>query len=289
MMTKLNTLFLLVVLATTVLPLPALAVDGVVEINQAKVLANGGSFPFFIIRPGSYRLTSNLSPPANTNAIVVQDPGVTIDLNGFSFIGSGGASGVFANVNENRVTVKNGQVTGFADGIHLNKDSRVENVRATGNSQNGISCSDGCTVTGCEASNNGGAGIVAAAAPAPAGSIANAFYINGNTASGNGGSGIFLTGGGVVKGNATAGNGTDSAIGDPFFRAGITTQGAGFSIVGNSATVNTGFGLAMISFDGYADNVLHGNDGNGTPGDTTNQASGGINLGHNACNGALCP
>jgi hypothetical protein len=39
------------------------AVDGVIEINQAKVLAAGG-FPFFITTGGSYRLTSNLTVPA---------------------------------------------------------------------------------------------------------------------------------------------------------------------------------------------------------------------------------
>ena len=36
------------------------AVDGTIEINQAKVMAAGG-FPYLISNPGSYRLTGNLA------------------------------------------------------------------------------------------------------------------------------------------------------------------------------------------------------------------------------------
>jgi hypothetical protein len=62
------------------------AVDGTVDINQAKVLATGG-FPFLIGTSGSYRLTV---VPANTNGIVVTTNNVTIDLNGFSIVGPAG-------------------------------------------------------------------------------------------------------------------------------------------------------------------------------------------------------
>jgi hypothetical protein len=78
--------------AATVLGLagPAGAVDGTIEINQAKVLAAGG-FPFIITTPGSYRLTSNLTVPAGKigieNSAGGTAGGVTIDLNGFSIIG----------------------------------------------------------------------------------------------------------------------------------------------------------------------------------------------------------
>ena len=61
------------VLAAFVLCIPALwAADGVIEINQADVEANGG-FPYVISEPGSYMLTGNLSvPDENTSAIEVQ-------------------------------------------------------------------------------------------------------------------------------------------------------------------------------------------------------------------------
>jgi len=47
------------------------AVDGTIEINQAKVLAAGG-FPYLIGTSGSYRLTGNLTVSSNgTDAIEV--------------------------------------------------------------------------------------------------------------------------------------------------------------------------------------------------------------------------
>jgi hypothetical protein len=43
------------------------AVDGVIEINQASVLANGG-FPVTLSEAGSYHLTSNLDVTAGSGA-----------------------------------------------------------------------------------------------------------------------------------------------------------------------------------------------------------------------------
>ena len=108
-----------VAVAATILSLgasPALAVDGVIEINQAAALAGGitpcdaPGFPVTISQPGSYRLTSNLIvPDAATNGIQITANDVTLDLNGFSIIGpntctpnpvrctfSGGGIGVMA-------------------------------------------------------------------------------------------------------------------------------------------------------------------------------------------------
>ena len=63
------------------------AADGVTEINQASVEAAGG-FPYVISEPGSYTLSGNLTvPDENTNAIEVEAPDVTVDLNGFAIIG----------------------------------------------------------------------------------------------------------------------------------------------------------------------------------------------------------
>jgi hypothetical protein len=85
---------------TVWLAAPVWAVDGVIEINQAKVKAGGGHFPFVITQPGSYRLTSNLDvtdatarasgvSAENTTAISVPTgvDNVTIDLNGFAILG----------------------------------------------------------------------------------------------------------------------------------------------------------------------------------------------------------
>lgn len=62
----------LLVLAAFVASLAAAtaqAVDGVIEINHAKVVAAGG-YPYRINQPGSYRLTSNLIQPDPATRVV---------------------------------------------------------------------------------------------------------------------------------------------------------------------------------------------------------------------------
>jgi len=75
-------------------PQTARAVDGVIEINQARALVGGvtsvdtAGFPVTIDTPGSYRLTGNLQPPGPlANAIEIDSGGVVLDLNGFSILG----------------------------------------------------------------------------------------------------------------------------------------------------------------------------------------------------------
>jgi hypothetical protein len=92
------------VLAFSVCAAGARAVDGVVEINQAKAMAGGVTpgdspgFPVEIYAGGSYRLTSNLDvaaggqgSPENLHGIVVsvasEPKQVDIDLNGFTLLG----------------------------------------------------------------------------------------------------------------------------------------------------------------------------------------------------------
>lgn len=143
----------------------SLAADGVVEISQAKVLANGGHFPFTISSPGSYRLTSNLDVTADSTnaaaaqnrvAIQINSGEVTIDLNGFAIIGpltctyggsscslSGGTgAGVNASVGLSNITIRNGSIYGMgAYGIYAaltNASARVEKVMARDNGYAGI-------------------------------------------------------------------------------------------------------------------------------------------------------
>ena len=73
---------------------PLSAVDGVIEINQAKALAGGVTpgdapgFPVIIDQPGSYRLTGNLTVSGVEDDVIdVRSPNVTIDLNGFAIVG----------------------------------------------------------------------------------------------------------------------------------------------------------------------------------------------------------
>ena len=62
------------------------AVDGVVLINQASVMAAGG-FPYVITQSGSYRLSGNLTVPSGVDGIDINADNVTLDLNGFSIVG----------------------------------------------------------------------------------------------------------------------------------------------------------------------------------------------------------
>jgi parallel beta-helix repeat protein len=138
---------------------PALAVDGVIEINSA-VVAQNGFFPYSISASGSYRLTGNLNVPAGIDGIDVTADNVTIDLNGFTIIGAGGAGGNGISSSNNQVTVHNGSVIGMGgNGIALGKNATVADVQAIGNGGIGIAVGDGSIVRHNTASGNTGVGI----------------------------------------------------------------------------------------------------------------------------------
>ncbi len=83
-------------LLALVLARPAFAVDGVIEINQARATAGSVTagdtpgFPVSINATGSYRLTGDLNVPAGLDGIDVNSDDVTLDLNGFNIVGGGG-------------------------------------------------------------------------------------------------------------------------------------------------------------------------------------------------------
>ncbi len=143
---------------------PGHAVDGVIEINQARASAGGVTpgdapgFPVTIARAGSYRLTGSLRVPSAKDGIEVKASNVTIDLNGFSIEPDGGAtpgSGIAANFAGVRAThVRRGAVSGMANrGIWVNEQSIVEDVRVGSCFVTGIEASGSivrrCAVTAC--------------------------------------------------------------------------------------------------------------------------------------------
>ena len=128
--------------------------DETVLINQTSVQDAGG-FPLKITAPGSYKLIGNLVVPANTSGILVQSNDVTLDLNGFSITGgivcdnggnnctalpardTSGVEAVLGVVNGEPanifgVTIKNGHVRGFTNGI-LTFGGIVEEITAQSN------------------------------------------------------------------------------------------------------------------------------------------------------------
>ena len=183
------------------------AVDGTIEINQAKVLAAGG-FPFVISTANtSYRLTSSLSVPASTNGINVTANSVTIDLNGFTISGPGSSSAPIGINAVDDITVENGTITGFGLAAKLGTSGIVRKVHADSN-VNGINMvGDFGLVEGCTANNltvpSVGFGIACNAG----------CVISGNTASRNG-VGIECGSGCLISGNTVGANQTAISLAD---------------------------------------------------------------------------
>lgn len=113
-----------------------------------------------ISQPGSYYLTGNVAGVSNKIGIEIAASDVTLDLDGFSLIGTTGSyDGVFS-LTFHRITVRNGSVNYWGnDGIEIGgMDSRVEHINATGNGAAGIRA---VSVQDCADFNNNGAGVVA--------------------------------------------------------------------------------------------------------------------------------
>jgi parallel beta-helix repeat protein len=232
----------------------ARAVDGVIEINQARATQGGiapGDTPGFPItisadtlssEPMSFRLTGPLFNSTTENAIEIISPNVTVDLNGFMIACPvAPCAGVGIQSTQRNITIMNGTLRGFADGVNIGANgAQVENVRALGNTNAGVHLSSDCIVRN-------------------------------NIAAGNGTDGIMVGVGCTVSGNTANSNAT----------SGIRT-GPGSNVFGNTVRGNTAFGLSLAPDAGYSQNVISGN-GMGT-------VSGGVPTGNNLCNGnTTCP
>jgi len=191
---------------------PAGAVDGVLEINQARALAGGISpgdaagYPIRINAPGSYRLTGNLTTDGNNSGIEIWSDDVTLDLNGFTVTCAGGVvvDGVSVPGFKN-VEIRNGTIRGFTrSGIFTNINTqyiRVINVTVVGNTIMGIDLQgQGNIIDGCTALSNGNG------MRAFEGSLVINSILRGNTASG-----LTLIGGSGYRSCVlTANNGGDA-------------------------------------------------------------------------------
>jgi len=283
-------LFPAAVLSLAASPALLLAVDGVIEINQARALAGSVTpgdtpgFPVNIGVSGSYRLTSSLTvPDEGTSGLIVTASDVTIDLNGFSILGptvctggppvtacapTGGGNGIDNTLGTPPIglTVKNGTIRGMGSrGINATAEVRVENVRVESNGGFGVSGSGGLMVVRSEVFRNGNAGI------------------NGN--------GVLTVIGSVISGNKVAGvttnaNTDKATILDSTFTGnviGIGLTGGGL-VRGNLVSGNTSFAMilggSVATYAGYYGNAIYGSGGT---------VINGVNLGSNTCNGTTCP
>ena len=108
-----------------------------------------------ISRPGTHTLTADVAGP-----IIITADNVTLNLNGHTVRGSG--SGIGISSTRSNITVTNGEVTGFATGIHLNgtgtvTSNEVSRVDVHDCSFMGILVGNaGSTITNCDVWNIGG-------------------------------------------------------------------------------------------------------------------------------------
>jgi len=286
---------LLVVAFSLTLPRSATAVDGVIEINQARALAgsvtagDAQGFPVTIDSGGSYRLTGNLSV-TGTNGIEVLPTtnglAVTLDLNGFSITSTEPCTCTGIRVN-GQTRVSNGSVRGFMHGVsgpgelwiastYLAGTGNGYGIDSSGHAEitdsvlewfaSGISVVGvGSLVRGCTTRNNSERGIT---------SGANSL-VSGNTVSGSRYA-IDVLEGSTVIGNTVYAN----EIGI------VVTSGA--TLLENNVRANSGYGIFFSgSSSGYARNVLTGNNA----GDANPQVTpGGIEIGSNICGtDTVCP
>ncbi len=237
------------------------AVDGTIEINQAKVMAAGG-FPYTITANGSYRLTGNLTVSAAKDGIDVLANYLTIDLNGFSILGPGNSVTTVTGINASAskgITVENGTVNDFGVGVNVGFFGIVRNVHADQNGD-GIQVGDNTVVEGCTANNSttvgfGGFGI----------ECSKVCAISGNTVNGGASEGIVCSGNGcLISGNSASAN-TNTGIG---------CLGSA-CLISSNTLFNNAHGInAFDATTGYGGNVLK---------NTSNNVLGGTSLGNNLC------
>ncbi|MGO9062962.1 MAG: hypothetical protein ACLQU2_37210 [Candidatus Binataceae bacterium] len=244
---------------------PAGAVDGVLEINQTVVSAAGG-FPYQITAAGSYRLTGNLVVGvADTNAINVTASPVTIDLNGFSISGAGGSvsSGIQDNVGQ--LTVKNGTIQSFGEGVNSAGPDVIADL-TTNNTSQGIFVSNAVVRRYTAESTVNGVGCGGFGTCVVADSLINASTTGIN---------IFDSTGSVT--NCVV---TSAGVGISIL------QGSG-SVIGNTINMTAGSATSTaVSISTLAGPSGYGANTANVPAGATCFA-GGTSMGTNVCNGTV--
>jgi hypothetical protein len=259
---------------------PALAVDGVLEINQTCAVQTGcidnsggigdtPGFPVTIEVPGSYVLTSNLivSDP-NKHGISIATAPVTIDLNGFEIQGPVNCNGLGSTLTCDagtgsgirssfvRSSVMNGSVIKFgSDGVQLGGRSQVRDLVVERNGGKGIDVGGDSLVSRSRAYRNATGGV---------GAGANSMVKN-VTATSNGSHGIEVGGSGVVRestANDNGGSGIDVGEGSNVSESTACDNGAhgiraqSSVVSSNVACRNAGFAAIVSTDDG---SVIRGN------------------------------
>lgn len=264
--------------------LPTLASDGVVEINQAAALAGGvtpgdaAGFPVTISAPGSYVLTGSLAVAGTTSGIDISVDDVSIDLNGFtisgpevctgsgatlSCSGTSGGSGI-RNVYHDRLSVHDGVIRGFQQGIATGDQARIERVSIAQTATYGVLAQNNAIVRDCHVALADSYGI----------SVDGGAHIQGNVVEGGRLTGIFSSTQAVVQSNTVRGNGGGIEVGvgsvvtgnsvTQSHAPGLGIYAGGISTIsGNSVFANGGGGVYTGAASTVEGNTVSGNGGTG--------------------------
>lgn len=132
---------------------------------EPRVPIRAVDLPLTITQSGSYYFTGNIVTAGA--GIVIDTDDVTIDLMGFKFQGGTGI-GIGTDLitmpltKPKNITIKNGSITGWSEeGVHLGLATNVivKNIRASGNTEDGIRVGSGSLIKECVAEGNGRDGI----------------------------------------------------------------------------------------------------------------------------------
>lgn len=251
---------------------PALASDGVLEINHACAESPTGCFPgdtmgypVTITSGGSYRLTGSLQVASTSvDGIEIQADRVALDLGGFTVggpAGSGTGRGIF--VDSGFVRIANGFVQEFgAEGIvSVGANLTVHDVESSGNGADGLRAGSFSEVRGGHFRGNANEGVELGASSKVVGVRAGAnnygIVVGGGSlvqdcvVEGNTNHGVRVTGpGSRVESCVATGN-----------NIGISIDADRCTVVNNTSADNTSEGIAsgIVGSTQYSQSVFDGN------------------------------
>jgi hypothetical protein len=197
-----------------------------IEISECRLIA----------KPGTYRLVRDLSSAGD--CLVIKADRVMIDLGGFRIIGKGRGRAISGDASE--VSIQNGTVTGFGDGIALRGQALIERMRVAGNAQRGITVTEMAVVKDSAVSQNREGIRVGAHS-----------VLMGNTVTDNLESGIISSQVSTIIGNTVSGNGL----------SGVAAL-ADSTVIDNVVSRNAGYGLGVVCPSNVIGNVSSENGRN---------------------------
>lgn len=195
-----------------------------------------------IAEPGHYYLTRNIVVGPGQTAILISVSNVSLDLGGFTILGSGFDGTGIATDFVDHVQIRNGSVMAFGIGIDTSQSSYVfiDGVLADRNVTRGIELGPSSVLSNCGVFNGDGEGIVAEGAHAT---------IKGCTVTGNDLNGISLVSSrNLVEDSAIYGNSEDNLSNT----GGIRVSGNANVIRDNNLSETTGGAAIYITGTGNA-------------------------------------